>query len=101
MSSITDGRCAHSAISVNNKIFVFGGMNLWPADAAPGPNTCSAKHYDVGHDYRNTDGQTSAHANTVDDCCQLCANRRTDPPCNYFTFVQADHMCYMKSTNNN
>ena len=62
----------------------------------PTPSNCSDAHWDHGFDYRNTDGQTSQSADSVDACCGLCAMRAA---CNYFTFTGGT--CWMKATNNN
>ena len=71
-----------------------------PPPPPPGPNNCSSKHYDVGFDYRNTDSQSNAPAKSVDECCNLCANRRGGS-CNYFTFATDTKTCWMKATNHN
>ena len=62
------------------------------------PANCSAPGgtWDVGYDYRNTDGQTSASADSVDGCCALCAARTSPVACTYFSFVGGT--CWMKAS---
>jgi beta-glucosidase len=59
------------------------------------PNNCSDGHFEQGIDYLNQDSQTRAGANSVEECCALCAAREG---CNYFTY-QASKICWMKSDN--
>ena len=71
-----------------------------PAPPPPPPSNCSAGHYDVGYDYRNTAGQSEAKATSVEQCCDLCAERSPEA-CNYFTFSNSTSQCWMKTSNAN
>ncbi|MEC7097890.1 MAG: glycoside hydrolase family 3 C-terminal domain-containing protein, partial [Candidatus Thermoplasmatota archaeon] len=64
--------------------------------AASLPNNCSDGQYETNIDYYNQDSQTSAHADSVDACCKLCAAR---VGCNYFTWQTDAKTCWMKADN--
>ena len=72
-----------------------------PGRPPPAPANCSGRKWDVGVDYRNTDGQTQAPATSVDECCDLCAKRTSPSLCSTFTYVSADKMCWMKTSDHN
>jgi beta-glucosidase-like glycosyl hydrolase len=62
-----------------------GILNYLGIGAGPSPpNNCSDGHFEVGIDYHNTDDQTSGMADSIQDCCKMCADR-TD--CNYFSYT--------------
>ena len=70
-----------------------------PPSPPPQPANCSEKQYEAGFDYRNTDDQTAADADSVDQCCTLCATRTSPTICNYFSFQKSPKTCWMKSSN--
>ena len=76
-----------------------------PRPPLPPPANCSDGDFEVGFDYHNTDAQTSASADSVEECCSMCAVRRaaarplhshTTETCNYFTYVAEGSTCFMK-----
>ena len=74
-------------------------LGLPGAPPVPPANCSGGGPWDVGYDYRNIDGQTSAPASSVDDCCALCAARTSPVVCSYFTFVGGT--CWMKASADN
>merc|ERR1712048_906903 len=58
----------------------------------PPKNNCSSGAFEQDVDYFNQDHQASAHANSVDECCALCAARME---CKAYTLFKGT--CWMKA----
>jgi hypothetical protein len=81
-----------------------GALSIDALLNGPKLNNCSQGQFEHDVDYLNQADQTYTHANTLADCCALCANRE-GVPCKYFTFTgnqtmhdKAHSNCYMKSS---
>ena len=46
-----------------------------PPAPPPRPSNCSQANYEVGTDYFNQDHQSLVNVNTIEECCQACANK--------------------------